>query len=132
MTEFISERTEVSAKASVIYDFLNDFTNFEHLMPDQIKNWKADQDHCSFTIEGMADLSMKIASRNPHSNIHIEADGKNPIDYTLDIFIFEKMPGCDVEIVFRADLNPFVKMMAAKPLQNFVDLLAQKLQTHFK
>lgn len=132
MTEFVSERTTISAKPSEIYNFLNDFTNFEHLMPEQIKNWKADQDQCSFTIEGMADLSMRIASRKPHSNIHIVADGKNPVDYTLDIFIFEKLPSSEVEIAFIADLNPFVKMMASKPLQNFVDMLAQKLQQHFQ
>lgn len=132
MTEFISNRVEINAPADKVYTFLSDFTNFEHLMPEQIKNWQADADSCSFTIEGMATLNMRIASKNPPKNIHIVADGKNPIDYTLDIFLFEVNEAkSKVEIVFNADLNPFIKAMASRPLQNFVDMLAQKLQQHF-
>ncbi len=132
MTEFISDRLVVNASCNKVYSFLSDFTNFEQLMPDQIKNWKADQDTCSFTIEGLADLSMRIASKNPHKNIHIIADGKNPIDYTLDCFFFENEgDSCKVELVFNAELNPFIKSVASRPLQNFVNMLATKLQEHF-
>lgn len=132
MTEFISDRLVVNASCNKVYSFLSDFTNFEHLMPDQIKNWKADEDTCSFTIEGLADLSMRIASKNPHRNIHIIADGKNPIDYTLDCFFLENEgDSCKVELVFNAELNPFIKSLASRPLQNFVNMLATKLQEHF-
>jgi carbon monoxide dehydrogenase subunit G len=132
MTEFVSERVRINASNATIYDFLGDFTNFENLMPEQIKNWKADPDHCSFTIEGLAELSMRIASRSEGKNIHIVADGKNPIEYTLDCFMIPKdESSCNVELVFSADLNPFIKTLASRPLQNFVDMLAQKLQQHF-
>jgi carbon monoxide dehydrogenase subunit G len=132
MTRFISNRLPVNASKEQVFDFLSDFTHFENLMPAQIKNWKADADHCSFTIEGMADLSMRIAAKNPYQNIHIVADGKNPIDYTLDVFLFDKNENLsDVEISFDASLNPFIKAVASKPLQNFVDMLAQRIKEHF-
>ncbi len=132
MTEFVSERVEVNASSNEVFTFMSDFTNFGKLMPEQIKNWKADADSCSFTIEGMADLNMRIAQRNPDKNIQIIADGKNPIDYTLDVFFFPIDENSSrVEIIFNADLNPFIKAVASKPLQNFVDMLAQKLQQHF-
>lgn len=132
MTEFISERVEVNASSDNVFAFMSDFTNFGKLMPEQIKNWKADTDSCSFTIEGMADLNMRIATRNPGKNIHIVADGKNPIDYTLDVFFFSIDENSSrAEIIFNADLNPFIKAIASKPLQNFVDMLAQKLKQHF-
>ncbi len=132
MTDFVSERVNINAPCREVYNFLGDFTNFEHLMPQQIKNWEADKDTCSFTIEGMADLSMRIASKSEEKNIHIVADKKNPIDFTLDCFFFPKeINTCQVELVFSAELNPFIKAMASRPLQNFVDMLAQKLQQHF-
>jgi len=132
MTEFVSERVEVNKPAEEVFDFLSDFTNFSNLMPDQIKNWQATEDSCSFSIEGLAELSMRIASRNRASNIHIIADGKNPVNYTLDIFLFPTSDNISkAEIVFNADLNPFIKTMASKPLQSFVDKLALKLQQHF-
>lgn len=133
MTEFVSDRVDVNASSGKLFDFLSDFTNFENLMPEQIKNWKADEDTCSFTIEGMADLSMRIAAKTPNKNIHIVAEGKNPLDYTLDCFLFDKGENeSQVEIVFNAELNPFIKAVASRPLQNFVDMLARKLQEHFK
>jgi carbon monoxide dehydrogenase subunit G len=132
MTEFVSERVTVNASNTSVYNFLGDFTNFEELMPEQIRNWRADKDTCSFTIEGMADLSMRIASRSVDKNIHIVADGKNPIDFTLDCFLFPVEESiCKVELIFAAPLNPFVKTLASRPLQNFVDMLAIKLQQHF-
>lgn len=132
MTRFISDRVPVDASKEQIFNFLSNFTHFEHLMPAQIKNWKADTDHCSFTIEGMADLNMRIAAKNPYQNIHIVADGKNPIDYTLDVFLFDRDEKIsDVEIAFDASLNPFIKAVASKPLQNFVDMLALKIKEHF-
>jgi carbon monoxide dehydrogenase subunit G len=132
MTEFKSDIVDVNASDKEVFDFLGDFTNFEHLMPPQIKNWKADPDHCTFTIEGLADLSMKITTRNPHRNISISAFGKNPIDYTLDVFIAGKGPdSSQVEIVFNASLNMFIKAMASRPLQNFVDMVAARIQQHF-
>ncbi|MFW6224558.1 MAG: hypothetical protein ACOC4R_02735 [Bacteroidota bacterium] len=132
MTEFMSERVKLNASSGDVFTFMGDFTNFGKLMPEQIKNWKADTDSCSFTIEGMADLNMRIASRTPDKNIHIVADGKNPIDYTLDVFFFPvDSETCQAEIVFNAELNPFIKAVASRPLQNFVNMLAQKLQQHF-
>ena len=133
MTEFKSEQLKVNAPAEDVFDFLADFTNFEHLMPEQIKNWKADTDTCSFTIEGLAELSMRIASKNRASNIHIVSHGKNPVDYTLDVFLLPSDENkCKAEVVFGADLNPFIKTMASRPLQNFVDMLAGRLQKHFE
>jgi carbon monoxide dehydrogenase subunit G len=133
MTEFKSELVNVNASDKEVFDFLGDFTNFEHLMPSQIKNWKADADHCSFTIEGLADLSMKITTRNPHRNISIVAHGKNPIDYVLDVYISGRDENSSqVEVIFNAALNMFIKSMASRPLQNFVDMIAQRIQEHFK
>ena len=76
---------------------------------------------------------MSVFDRYNNKNIHIVAEGKNPLDYTLDCFLFDKeQDESKVEIVFNADLNPFIKAVASRPLQNFVDMLANKLQEHFK
>ena len=132
MTKFKSNRVLVNATNQELFQFLGDFRNFKDLMPPQIVDWQADEDKCSFTIQGMASLSMRIKEKIPYSNIHITADGKNPIDYTLDCQ-FE--PGEDnrswVEIVFDAELNPFLKMVASGPLENLVNMLANKLQEIF-
>lgn len=132
MTKFHSKRVLVNAPDQEVYQFLSDFRNFRELMPPQIIDWQADEDSCSFTIQGMASLAMRIREKVPFQTIHIVAEGKNPIDYTLDCF-FEPGEGnlSLVEIVFDADLNPFLKMVASGPLQNLVNMLADKLQEIF-
>ena len=132
MAKFQSERVQVDAPEQQVFEFMSDFRNFKDLMPPQIINWKADEQTCSFTIQGMADLSMRMLNKNPYRNIHIAADGNNPINYTLDCF-FE--PGAEnhsfAEIIFEAELNPFMSMVASRPLQNLVNMLAEKLREIF-
>ena len=35
-------------------------------MPSQVTNWKATEDECSFTLNGMASIGMKIVEKAPH------------------------------------------------------------------
>lgn len=132
MAKYKSERTQINDSRESVYGFMADFNNFEKLMPAQVKNWKSDKDSCSFAIEGLSNLSMKFNNKVPHSNLNIVSYGDNPVDYTLDCFFYEAGDNkCEVEIVFEASLNTFVKMVADKPLQNFVNKLADKLKELF-
>ncbi len=133
MTKFEERDILVNADCKTLYTFLSDFRNFEDLMPDQVKNWKAGPDTCSFTIEGLADLSMRIDGKFPHNSIRIVSDGKNPVNYRLEYF-FSKAgeDKCRISIVFDVDLNPFMKAVASRPLQNFVGLLGEKLQKKYE
>jgi hypothetical protein len=38
---------------------------------------------------------------------------------------------CEVHIIFNADMNAMIAMMAKKPLQNFVDVLVERLQEKY-
>jgi carbon monoxide dehydrogenase subunit G len=133
MAKYTSEKTIVNSSSQVVYKFLADFNNFEKLMPSQVKNWKSDQDTCSFKIEGLSDLSMKMQNKKENESINIISFGKNPVDYTLDIFLFNVNENqSEVVIEFNAELNSFMRMLADKPLQNFVNMLAEKLKELFE
>lgn len=132
MAKFESDYITLNTDCKTVFDFLGDFRNFEDLLPSQVKNWKADQDSCSFTIEGMADLSMRIDGKYPHNNIHIVSDGKTPVAFKLDYFFRKRDDNsCQCSIVFDANLNPFQKMVASNALQNFVNMLADKLRERY-
>lgn len=132
MATFESKSVTLNAPCEKVYSFLNDFRNVESLMPEQIINWQASSDECSFTIQGISSLSMKIDSRSANRNIHIVSHGKNPVNYSMDYFFREKEDGtCRVRIILDADLNPFIRGMASRPLQNLVDIMAEKLQSIF-
>ncbi|MFP4691428.1 MAG: hypothetical protein ACLFMU_05890 [Bacteroidales bacterium] len=132
MATFEKNNIPVEADCEKVFSFLGDFRNFGELLPDKVQNSRAYENSCSFTIEGLADMSMRIDGKSPCRSIHIVPDGKAPVDFSLDYFFHEKGDQrCDVSIIFRVVLNPFMKTVASGPLQKLVDKLARKLQDHF-
>ncbi len=128
MTRIESDVTNVDKSSEEIFNFLSNFNNFEKLMPEQVTNWQSTEEDCSFTIAGMASLGMKIVEKTPNSLIKVARNGKAPFDFGLDCIIKENAPGSStVQLAFDADLNPMMKMMAVKPLTNFLNLLVGKL-----
>jgi len=129
MTEFKSETRSIQQNDLVVYNFLEDFNNFEKLMPEQVINWQSTKDNCSFTIKGMADLAMRIDHKEEPGLIKYASEGKSPFDFDLRFTMTASQEDiCQVEAVFAAELNPMIKMVASRPLQNFVNLLVDKLK----
>jgi len=129
MKTFESKTLDIAASQSRIYTYLADFRNFGELMPSEITNWKADATTCSFTIQNMADLNMGYGDSIPQEKIIMKSQGKNPFDYDLNILIQnENEDLSEVKIVFNADLNPMLAMMASTPLKNFINMLVEKLK----
>jgi len=128
-TKLESDKVEINNSAKNIFNYLSDFRNFEKLMPSQVTNWQSTQDECSFTINGMATIGMKIIEKTPDTKISITSNGKVPFDFKLFVFITEKdSNNCTGQLVFESDLNPMLKMMVEKPLGNFFNMLAQKMK----
>lgn len=128
MTRIESDSVTVAKTSREVYDFLSDFNNFRKLMPEQVTNWNSTSEECSFTINGMATLGMRIIEKTPHTMIKAVKHGSAPFDFTLTCVIEDKGPECSVRLVFDADLNPMLKMMAQTPLTNFLNLLVQRLK----
>jgi len=128
MTTLQSDKFTIAKTAKEVFDFLSDFNNFQRLMPEQVTDWKSTSDECTFTIAGMATLGMRIKEKTPNTSIIIERNGPAPFDFTLNVNIADKQEQCEVQLTFDADLNPMLKMMASKPLTNFLNLLVAKLK----
>lgn len=132
MTRIESQVVSIDNSAENIFNILSDFTNYEKLMPSQVTNWQATKDECSFTISGMATIGMKIVERTPHTNIRITSHGKVPFSFTLNANLTETGPNtCNGQLIMDADMNIMLKMMAEKPLGNFLNMLAERMK-HLK
>ena len=129
MTSFKSDKILINKSQEDLYAFLSDFNNFEKLMPEQVTNWKATNDSCSFTIKGMADLAMTMGQQTEYSQITYNSVGEKPFRFDLKThFSLAGNNQTETHIILNADLNPMIKMMASRPLQNFVNLLVNKLK----
>jgi len=124
-----SNIAEINNSPEKVFNFLSDMNNFGKLMPEQVINWKSTVDNCSFTIKGMTDLSMKISEKTPNTKVVYIPDGKVPFNFSLNINLQNPKENlCIAQIIFDAELNAMMEMLASKPLQNFVNMLAAKLK----
>jgi carbon monoxide dehydrogenase subunit G len=124
-----SQKAMINCQAQKVYDFLSNFDNFERLLPDQVINWQSTGDSCSFEVKGLAKIGLRITSKTPCTEIIMIGEGKLPFGFTFTTFIHNTTAEqCQVQMVIDADMNPFIAMMAEKPLQNFVDMIIPKLK----
>jgi hypothetical protein len=129
MRKFESENVELNSSAETVFEYVGNLSNFGKFMPEQITNWESTADTCSFTVQNMTTLSMKIQERIPFEQINVIPDGKSPFNFLLQVLLIPiTKDQCEAKIVFSADLNPVFSMMASKPLQNLVDLMAKNLE----
>jgi carbon monoxide dehydrogenase subunit G len=129
MTRIESEEAIINKPATELYNFLSDFNNFKSIMPEQVVNWESTQDDCSFTIKGMASLGMQYEEKIPSSLIKIKQKGKAPFDFTIHCMLDKQdESNTKLKLAMDADLNPFLKMMAEKPLKKFLDTLVSGYQ----
>lgn len=124
---------KIKATDCDVFLLLSDLTNFETLFPqEKIENWKATKETCSFKIKGLSEVGLKIVALTPNSLVYIDSTGKSPFKFTLNFYLesvnqFET----NVKYIFDANINPFMKMMAEKPLTEFFNSFIDKLNTNF-
>ena len=124
-----SEIAIINCQPEKVYNFLGNFDNFTSLLPEQVVNWQSTGDSCSFEVKGLATLGLRITGKTPFTRISMIGEGKLPFGFIFDAFIQEiTHQQCQVQLVIVADMNPFIAMMAQKPLQNFVDMLLPRLK----
>ena len=123
-----SQAVTINKSDEEIFKFISDFTNFATLIPSQVQDIKITQDSCSFNIQGMPTINLKIYERIPFSSVKMKAeDGKLPFTLSCSLESLNETK-CIAQFHFEAELNPMMKMMMAKPLGNFLNLLSEKLK----
>ncbi len=132
MTTIESRIGKIEEKDETIFQFLSNFRNFENLIPeDKISNWEATEDSCRFSITGIGEVGLKIVDKEPYKVIKYSGDNLATVDFNLWIQIKQlEEKDTRVKITFKADLNPMLSTLAKKPLQEFVNILVDKLEQH--
>ena len=113
-----------------IYLFLSDFNNFRNLVPqDSVKNWESTGDTCSFDVEGIGPVGLKIIEKEPNKLIKITSDGKKPVPLLVWIQIKEVTEkDSRIKITADVDVNPLMAAMVKSPLKSFVDSLVSQAE----
>jgi hypothetical protein len=127
--DFCSHQVRLAATSDKVFKFLSDLNNLQHLMPEQVINWQSTDKSCSFDIKGMAHINLEKAETIPDRMVHIISGSDNPLDIefrcNLDKFNNNET---SASIMLTADLSPMLQLLASGPMQNLVNIMADKLR----
>jgi carbon monoxide dehydrogenase subunit G len=127
--DFQSHKVQLPVPVEKAYLFLCDMNNLQHLMPEQIINWQSVEDSCSFDIKGMAHISLERAETIPNRQVRIISKPDNPIDLEIRGNLEKQTDNqTTLWIELTADLSPMLKLLASGPMQNLVNIMAEKLK----
>ncbi len=118
--------------AELIYNFIIDFRNFKNIIPqEKVSDWEADEESCSFKIDTIGTMGMKIFEKEPFKLIKIKSDPSiSQYNFTMWIQIKEvDATGSRIKITIEPDINKMLIPMVKSPLKQFVNSLVEKIET---
>ncbi len=133
MTRFEGHQRKINKPAEQIFSFLSDFNNFESAIPkDKVNNWQSTEDTCSFSVPGVGNMAMQIVEKVPFKLIKIQNQASASNEFKLWIQL-KQIDDFDtrIKITFEVQLNAMLKMVAKKPLQNFIETLTNQITDSF-
>lgn len=126
------EKVKVNTGRTEIENFLIDSRNLEFLLPeDKISNFVADENACSFKVQGGFTISL-IQDGREEGKIYLRSGEKSPFPFKLTVHLNEEDTNItEAYIVFDGEVNAFLKMMVEKPLLNLFNYMSHKLTKQF-
>lgn len=133
MTEYTSDIKTIQYSDKDIFEVLSDLRKLDlvkdKLPQDKVKDFTYDQDSCSVNVSPIGNIRFVIVERKPHSEIKFEAQ-QLPFQLNLSILLKQNSEqSTDLSLVVNANLNPFLKPMVSKPLQEGLNKMADMLSS---
>lgn len=131
MTQFESNIKVIPYSQQSVYAKLSDLSNLESvkdkLPKDKIQDLSFDADTLSFSVSPVGKISLRIVEREPEKCVKFETEN-SPLPFNLWIQIVPATENeCKIKLTIKAEINPFIKGMIQKPLQEGLEKVAETL-----
>jgi hypothetical protein len=142
--KYVSEIKQINFQVDKVYSRLSDLRNIEKLLnpeklsvvkdkipgaPDiKIENFQATENECSFDLRSFGNVGLTIMEKEPNKMVKLTGNKNVPFDFYCWIQFLPLVDNsCKTKITLHAELNPMIKVMLNKPLQEGVNLIADAL-----
>ncbi len=131
MSNFESSVKVISYSQERVYSKLSDLSNLEaikeRLPQDKVQDLSFDSDTLSFSVSPIGQLTLQIVEREPSKCIKL-ATTNSPIPFNMWIqLVATGEEECKVKVTIGMDINPFMKAMVQKPLQEGLEKMVEML-----
>lgn len=131
MSKYESSVKQVPHSQAAVYQYISNLNNLSRVrdrMPEeQVKNFNFDNDSVGMRIDPVGELRIRIVDREEPKCVKFESV-QSPVHFNLWIQV---LPVGDeaakLKVTVDAELNPFIRAMVSKPLQEGVEKLAETL-----
>jgi hypothetical protein len=129
MLKLESKKGIAEGRQEDVYRFISDFRNFGRLLPEEkLNNLEISADMIRFELTGLGKVGLMIREQVPYSKIIIAATEDSPANFNFLILIHDSgINRSEIKLHLEAGLNMFLEIMARNPLQQFIDMMVDKL-----
>lgn len=131
MATFESSVRQIPHSQQAVYNMLSDLSNIDRVKDripaDKLNGLTFDADSMSISTP-MGAVKLKIVDREEPKCIKFETE-QSPLPFNFWIQILPVTDTtCKMKLTIKAELNPFIKGMVSKPLQEGIEKIADALQ----
>ena len=131
MANFESSVKVIPYSQERVYAKLSDLSNLEsvkdRLPEDKIQDLSFDSDTLSFSVSPIGQLTLQIVEREPCKCIKL-ATTNSPLPFNMWIqLVSTTEEECKLKVTISMDINPFMKAMVQKPLQDGLEKMVEML-----
>ena len=135
-SKFESNVKFVPYSQEAVYKNISDLRNLEKVRDrvpaDKVNDFSFDEDTVSLNVAPVGELKLRICEREEPKCVKFETV-QSPVPFNVWVQV---LPVDDnnakMKVTVKAELNPFIKSMVEKPLQDGVEKIADALaQVHY-
>lgn len=127
MVEFKSNKSIVNKGAEEVFNYLANPSNYEGLMPSNVRSFEANAHGAKLNIQGIGDIELAFSNKLEFSLLEMKPQNQVPFEFDLQWHLVERDNTTEVQAIIHAKLNFMMRMMAEKLLVDFLNVQVHKL-----
>ena len=130
-SKFESSVKQVPYPQQAVYNNISDLRNLEKVRDrvpeDKVKDFSFDEDTISINVAPVGELKLRICDREEPKCVKFETV-QSPVPFNVWVQVLPVDENSSkMKVTVKAELNPFIKSMVEKPLQEGVEKIADAL-----
>jgi carbon monoxide dehydrogenase subunit G len=130
-SKFESSIKQIPYPQQAVYDNISDLRNLEKVKDrvpeDKVSDFTFDEDTVGINIQPVGELKLRIIEREEPKCVKFETV-QSPVPFNVWIQVLPvDEQNSKMKVTVKAELNPFIKSMVEKPLQEAVEKIADVL-----
>jgi carbon monoxide dehydrogenase subunit G len=130
-SKFESSVKQIPYPQQAVYNNISDLRNLEkvkdRIPEDKVNDFTFDEDTVGLNVQPVGELKLRICEREEPKCVKFETV-QSPVPFNVWIQVLPvDEQNSKMKVTVKAELNPFIKSMIEKPLQEAVEKIADAL-----